>query len=60
MDSPERFIIETFENHKENKQKEFYKNLIFMLCENGYKVENEGINDINDKYQWKFVRKNLL
>lgn len=59
METPEKFFMETFEDHADRKQIDYYYNLVEIILNNGYFLEKEGINPMSKKYFWKFFRKDL-
>ena len=60
METPEKFIMETFEDHTDRKQIDYYDNLVKIILENGYVIKSQGINSVTKKYAWKFIRENTL
>ncbi len=60
METPKEFFMETYEDHTNIKQKEYYYNLVTIIMNNGYVLAQEGVNPMTKKYFWKFLNKNTL
>ncbi len=60
METPDKFFMETFEDHKNIKQKEYYDNLVAIIMNHGYVIEKQGVNPVTKKYAWKFLKRNSL
>ena len=57
MEKPNIFFMETYENYVDEKQLLPFRNIIPIILENGYVIEQEGYSHDKRKYQWKFVQK---
>ena len=57
MEKPLIFFMETYENFKDQKQLLPFRNIIPIILQNGYVIEEEGISHDKKKYYWKFVQK---
>ena len=57
MEKPLIFFMETYENYKDQKQLLPFRNIIHIILENGYVIEQERYSHDKRKYQWKFVQK---
>lgn len=60
METPDKFFMETFEDHTDRKQVDYYDNLVKIITENGYVIESQGVNPITKKYFWQFLNKKSL
>lgn len=60
METPQTFFMETFEDHSNRKQLDYYYNLVRVIMDNGYMLAKEGVNPLTKKYFWKFVNENTL
>ena len=57
METPDIFFMETYEDYVDEKLLTPYRNLIPLIIQNGYVMEEEGLSHDKKKYQWKFVKK---
>lgn len=60
MKLPEKFFMETFEDHTDRKQIDYYDNLVKIITDNGYVIKSQGVNPVTKKYVWQFLRENML
>lgn len=60
MELPEKFFMETFEDHVDRKQIDYYDNLVKIITNNGYVIKSQGVNPVTKKYAWQFLRENML
>ena len=59
MEKPKEFVMETFENHTDTKQLDYYNNLVDIIIKNGYALLKHGVSH-NKKYFWQFVASHNL
>ena len=57
METPDKFYMETYEDFVSERLLNPYRNLIPLIMQAGYYVEEEGLSHDKKKYYWKFVKK---
>ena len=57
MEKPDVFYVETYEDFISERLLNPYRNLIPIIMQAGYYVEEEGVSHDKKKYYWKFVKK---
>ena len=56
MENPARFIVQTYEDYKDEKQLDWHQPIIDLLLKNGYMLKNKGLTYDKKNYYWEFVQ----